>query len=72
MAMAHKSDQMGMHTEQLAGRTQQRFFSPEEDENFVYPGSFDVDFTLAVQRHKMIDAIERSSATGRSVRIGQG
>jgi len=35
-------------------------------------GSFDVDFTLAVQRHKMIDAIERSSATGRSVRIDQG
>jgi predicted dehydrogenase len=34
--------------------------------------SFDVDFTLAVQRHKMIDAIERSSATGRSVRIDQG
>ena len=42
--MAHKSDQMGMHTEQLAGRTQQRFFSPEEAENFVYPDSFDVDF----------------------------
>src|SRR5260221_5228790 len=42
--MAHKSDQMGMHTEQLAGRTQQRFFSPEENENFVYPGAFDVDF----------------------------
>ncbi len=35
---------MGMHTEQLAGRTQQRFFSPEEGENFVYPDSFDVDF----------------------------
>jgi predicted dehydrogenase len=34
-------------------------------------GSFDVDFTLAVQRHRMIDAIERSSATGRSVRIDQ-
>jgi predicted dehydrogenase len=32
-------------------------------------GSFDVDFDLAVQRHKMIDAIERSSATGRSVRL---
>jgi predicted dehydrogenase len=29
--------------------------------------SFDVDFNLAVQRHKLIDAIERSSATGRSV-----
>ena len=30
--------------------------------------SFDVDFNLAVQRHKLIDAIERASATGRSVR----
>ena len=34
-------------------------------------GSFDVDFNLAVQRHKMIDAIERSSATGRSVKVDQ-
>jgi predicted dehydrogenase len=32
-------------------------------------GTFDVDFNLAVQRHKLIDAIERSSATGRSVRV---
>jgi len=32
-------------------------------------GSFDVDFDLAVQRHKLIDAIERSSATGRSVTL---
>jgi predicted dehydrogenase len=32
-------------------------------------GSFDVDFALAVQRHKLIDAIERSSATGRSVKV---
>src|SRR5213079_3024374 len=31
---------------------------------------FDVDFNLAVQRHKLIDAIERSSATGRSVKLG--
>jgi predicted dehydrogenase len=31
--------------------------------------SFDIDFDLAVQRHKLIDAIERSSATGRSVRV---
>ena len=31
--------------------------------------SFDVDFNLAVRRHKLIDAIERSSATGRSVRV---
>jgi predicted dehydrogenase len=32
-------------------------------------GTFDVDFNLAVQRHKLIDAIERSAATGRSVRV---
>ena len=48
--MAGLSDQdnasygMGMHTEQLAGRTQKVFFSPQEGENFVYPDSFDVDF----------------------------
>jgi hypothetical protein len=34
-------------------------------------GSFDVDFNLAVQRHKLVAAIERSSATGRSVRVDQ-
>ena len=34
-------------------------------------GSFDVDFNLAVQRHKLIDAIERSSTTGRSVKVDQ-
>src|SRR5262249_28677116 len=32
-------------------------------------GSFDVDFNLAVERHKLIDAIERSSATGRSASV---
>jgi len=31
--------------------------------------SFDADFNLAVQRHKLIEAIERSSATGRSVKL---
>ncbi len=38
------SFEMGMHTEQLAGRTQQMFFRPEEEESFTYPGSFQVDF----------------------------
>ena len=33
--------------------------------------SFDVDFNLAVKRHTLIDAIERSSATGRSVKLVQ-
>ena len=46
--MAHVSDdksyEMGLHTEQLGGRTQQVFFSPAEEENFVQPDSFDVDF----------------------------
>jgi predicted dehydrogenase len=32
--------------------------------------SFDVDFDLAVQRHKLIDAIERSASSGRSVKVG--
>jgi predicted dehydrogenase len=34
-------------------------------------GSFNVDFNLAVQRHTLIDAIERSSTTGRSVKVDQ-
>ena len=40
----HTSHRMGMHTEQLAGRTQQVFFSPSEERNFTYRSSFDVDF----------------------------
>lgn len=44
MALRTKSHEMGMHTEKLGGRTQQRFFSPSEEENFTYPGAHDVDF----------------------------
>ena len=33
-----------LHEEQLAGRTQQVFFSPEAEENFLYHGSSEVDF----------------------------
>jgi glutamate synthase domain-containing protein 3 len=44
MALRTKSHEMGMHTEKLSGRTQQRFFSPEEEENFTYPGAFEVDY----------------------------
>jgi hypothetical protein len=32
--------------------------------------SLDVDFNLAVERRKLIDAIERSAASGRSVKLG--
>ncbi len=41
---AHKSYEMGLHTEQLAGRTQQVYFSADESRNFTYPQAFDVDF----------------------------
>jgi len=32
-----------MHSEQLKGRTQEVFFSAEEEERFLYPNAFDVD-----------------------------
>ncbi|MGH1537983.1 MAG: GXGXG motif-containing protein [Gammaproteobacteria bacterium] len=39
-----KSQQMGMHAEQLAGRTQQMYFSASEEENFTYAYAHDVDY----------------------------
>ncbi len=50
---------MGMHTEQLAGRTQQIFFSPEEEENFTYPSSYEVDFSKRAE----LDAAKLDSKT---------
>ena len=47
----HKSHEMGLHSEQLAGRSQQMYFLPEE-ENFLYPDSYAVDF----DRRAVIDA----------------
>jgi glutamate synthase domain-containing protein 3 len=44
-----QSDHSELHDEQLAGRTQQRFLSADEEENFVYPGSFEVDFDKATE-----------------------
>lgn len=44
MEQEQRSHELGMHTEQLRGRTQQVFFKPDEEENFVYPDSFDVDY----------------------------
>jgi glutamate synthase domain-containing protein 3 len=42
---AHASHEMGMHTEQLAGRTQARFFDVDtEASRFTYPLAPDVDF----------------------------
>jgi methylamine---glutamate N-methyltransferase subunit B len=49
-----QSQLMGLHSEQLGGRSQQRFFSAEEAENFVYPWSIQVDF----DKHGEIDAAD--------------
>ena len=49
MAATTKATDLGMHTEQLAGRSQQRFFRPEEDERFTYPQAFEVDFKKRAQ-----------------------
>ena len=60
-----KAQAMGMHTEVLTGRTQQKFFNPDEAENFYYFGTYDVDFNkrtdldvmdmTAAQANKEID-----------------
>ena len=50
----HASYEMGMHTAQLAGRSQQAFFLPEEEENFTYPWSYEVDF----EKSAVIDAAD--------------
>jgi glutamate synthase domain-containing protein 3 len=42
--MAMRTIQTGMHSEKLAGKNQQRFFSPSAEENFLYPDGYDVDF----------------------------
>ena len=34
-----KAQSMGMHSEVLTGRTQQKFFNPDEAENFYYFGT---------------------------------
>jgi len=39
-----KAQSMGMHAEVLTGRTQQKFFNPDEAENFYYFGTYEVDF----------------------------
>jgi glutamate synthase domain-containing protein 3 len=58
MALRTKATELGMHTEQLAGRTQQRFFHPEEDSRFTYPDAFEVDF----DRRADIDASNLESS----------
>jgi glutamate synthase domain-containing protein 3 len=48
---------MGLHRERLAGRGTQVFFSPEAEEQFVYPDAFPVDY----ERRAEFDAAELDS-----------
>ncbi len=43
-SQVERSHEMGLHVEQLKGRTQQRFFKPDEEANFTYPDGYEVDF----------------------------
>ena len=52
LSAEHRSHDMGLHTEQLTGRTQQRFFDVSEEDNFLYPEAFDVDYN----KRKSFDA----------------
>jgi methylamine---glutamate N-methyltransferase subunit B len=54
-----------LHAEQLAGRTQQVFFSAEEDENYLYPQAFSVDFN---KRTELDAAALDTSAINRKIR----
>ncbi|MBI4692618.1 MAG: GXGXG motif-containing protein [Gammaproteobacteria bacterium] len=52
LSMAKTAAASDMHGEQLTGRSQQRFFSAEEAEAFLYPGAAQVD----ISRRADIDA----------------
>ena len=49
MGSVTTSHDMGLHEEQLAGRTQQRFFSATEEENFTYPWAYEVDIDKSAE-----------------------
>ena len=60
----NQSNEMGMRTEQLTGRTQQIFFSVEESANLTYPWAPNVDF----DKHADLD-VEKLSAMEVNQRI---
>ena len=62
----HKSHDMGLHVEQLKGRTQQRFFDATEEENYTYPWAFEVD----TDRSAEFDALDME-ATDINLKIRQ-
>jgi glutamate synthase domain-containing protein 3 len=56
---------IALHAEQLAGRTQQVFFSAEEEEHYLYPQAFSVDFN---KRTELDASALDTSAINRKIR----
>lgn len=56
-AQEHQARRMGLDSEPLAGRSQQVFFSAEEEENYLHPDSLAVDFAKRAE----LDAAEMDS-----------
>ena len=56
-SQVQRSHELGLHEEQLSGRTQQVFFSATEEEGFVYTTAYEVDFNKRAE----FDAVEMSS-----------
>ena len=61
MATLEKSFDAGLHSEQLSGRTQEIFFSAEEEENFVYPyNAFQVDSNKKTDLKNLYNCVRTS------------
>lgn len=56
MGSMSTSHEMGLHEEQLAGRSQQMFFSATAEENYTYPWAYEVDTDKAAE----FDAADQS------------
>ena len=68
-----KAQSMGMHTEVLTGRTQQKFFNPDEAENFYYFGTYEVDFNKRTELDvKNIEAPEANKKIDSLMSKGYG
>ena len=69
----HKSHAMGLHEEVLTGRTQQVFFDPEEEENFFYFNSYEVDFNKRTTVDaKDLDCVQVNKKINNLIKKGYG
>ena len=68
-----KAQSMGLHTEVLTGKTQQKFFNPDEAENFYYFGTYDVDFNKRTEIDvKNMDCREANKKIDELMKDGYG